>query len=296
MESAAPADKSPYIKMYADDGLGVSFEHWEDSRSVEMHQHEFYELFFIAKGSCTHTYKEQAALLIPGDVMLVTPHSAHGFSFGGTSSIFNCQFLPGELDSGVIALLSVGERRDFGTDLYDPSGDNDSGNGSLPGVIHLNPREQTFIMSLFDRVFENDFREETFSALKKRKFAELIILEVYQAFRRQNRIFRVPEGKKQRAVAEVLAYMEEHLNEPLNLDLLASEHGFSTNYFRKLLRESTGLSPVKYMNRLRISRVCEYMKLEDMPAAEAAERVGFVDMNYFSRTFKQVMGCSPSKL
>ena len=98
------------------------------------------------------------------------------------------------------------------------------------------------------------------------------------------------------AIADVLREMEEHLTEPPDVDAMAEKCGFSPNHFRKLFRETTGLSPVKYLNRLRISRACGYMKQEGMTAREAAERVGFVDMNYFSRTFKQVMGCPPSKL
>ena len=98
------------------------------------------------------------------------------------------------------------------------------------------------------------------------------------------------------AVADILLFMEENLTEPLDFDSLAEQFGFSVNYLRKLFRDATGLSPVKYLNRLRITRACAYMQQEHLSAREAAERVGFVDMNYFSRTFKQVMGCSPSRI
>lgn len=33
-----------------------------------------------------------------------------------------------------------------------------------------------------------------------------------------------------------------------------------------------------------------------MPIREAAERVGIYDLNYFSRLFKKIMGCAPSKM
>ena len=78
-------------------------------------------------------------------------------------------------------------------------------------------------------------------------------------------------------------------------EMLAKEHGFSPNHFRKIFRETTGLSPVKFLNRLRITRACEYMKRDGRTAREAAEEVGFIDMNYFSRTFKQFIGCSPGR-
>ena len=50
---------------------------------------------------------------------------------------------------------------------------------------------------------------------------------------------------------------------------------------------------MEYMNRMRIVKSLEYLEMEQLSVAEAAEKVGIYDANYFSRMFKKVMGYSP---
>ncbi|MBQ9321086.1 MAG: helix-turn-helix transcriptional regulator [Eubacterium sp.] len=296
----------PYYEMHMEDASDVSFEHWIDSRSVEMHMHGYYELFLISRGSCRHMFGGAETLLIPGDAVIVPPHTAHGFSISKVSSIYNCQFFPEALDSKLIAFLRetlLPDEAPKGKGVFGSSEENAAldQKAARPdpagrGVIHLNPREYAFVESLFESMFENYDDIQQLYTLKKQKFTEVIMLELHQALHRQNRIYRKTADGKDRAIADALAVMEEHLSDPVDINDMAEVYGFSPNHFRKLFREATGLSPVKYMNRLRITRACEYMQQERMPAGEAAEKVGFTDLNYFSRVFKQVMGCPPSKI
>ena len=350
----------PYFDLHTKDGSGVSFEHWTDSRSVALHRHGYYELFLIEKGSCSHMFQGTETLLVPGDAVLVPPHSAHGFSLSGEISIFNCQFIPEAVGRDMADLLGGGlfpgksepdsaqrtgsaiepgvaersgsaaepgsaqrtgsaaesgvaersgsaaepdfpwehllaEREDYYGTFF-AGQDGYTANSSKQGVIHLNPHEFTFTRTLLAEILEDQEENEALFALKKKKYTEVILIGLCQALRRQNQIFRVSAGERHMAVADILLFMEENLTEPLDFDSLAEQFGFSVNYLRKLFRDATGLSPVKYLNRLRITRACAYMQQEHLSAREAAERVGFVDMNYFSRTFKQVMGCSPSRI
>ncbi|MBR0397555.1 MAG: helix-turn-helix transcriptional regulator [Eubacterium sp.] len=301
-----PGLNYPYYEMHVRDTSGIAFEHWTDSRSVEMHMHGYYELFLISRGSCRHMFAGTETLLIPGDAVIVPPHTAHGFSISKVSSIYNCQFFSEALDSKLIAFLLETLLPDEAPDedrLIGLSEENEAlsqqairPNPARRGVIHLNPREYAFVESLFASMFENYDDRQMLYTLKKQKFTEVILLELHQALHRQNRIYRKTADGKELAIGDALAVMEEHLSDPVDINDMAEVYGFSPNHFRKLFREATGLSPVKYMNRLRITRACEYMQQTGMPAGEAAEKVGFTDLNYFSRVFKQVMGCPPSKI
>lgn len=52
-------------------------------------------------------------------------------------------------------------------------------------------------------------------------------------------------------------------------------------------------STVSYVHRLRIMRACEYIQKENLSVKEAAEKVGIYDLDYFSKLFEEIMGCSP---
>ena len=54
------------------------------------------------------------------------------------------------------------------------------------------------------------------------------------------------------------------------------------------------MSPIRYLNRLRIEKAKEFMRTNAVNISEAALAVGFDNIYYFSRLFKQLEGMSPS--
>ena len=95
-------------------------------------------------------------------------------------------------------------------------------------------------------------------------------------------------------VQDALDYLESHLSEPLSVRALAHRLHISEQYLTRLFKADTGLSPVKYHNRLRIEKVKEILRLGQHNIGEAAAAVGFDNIFYFSRLFKQLEGMSPS--
>lgn len=170
-------------------------------------------------------------------------------------------------------------------------------NSSKQGVIHLSPDEFAYILKLLQHVIreENEADPEFWKVIKK-KYMEMILLELRLAQMRQNQKYAIHSKENQTAISEVLVNIENNLTENVDFEQLAKQYGFSTNYFRKIFKDVTGLSPVKYINRLRIIRACAYIQSEHYSLKDAATEVGIYDFNYFSRLFKQVMGFSPSRL
>ena len=74
----------------------------------------------------------------------------------------------------------------------------------------------------------------------------------------------------------------------------AEELSLSESRFSHLFKESTGVSPHRYLLDIRISRACELLLETDLSIAQICFEIGIGDQNYFSRVFKKVRGCSPS--
>ncbi len=169
-------------------------------------------------------------------------------------------------------------------------------NNEKQGVLHAEPEQLSYIISLIHRILEYQEEITEYTAMEKKKYMELILMEFQRIQRKQKSVSSVHSRESQMAVAEVLAYLDQYIAEPLNLDQLAEQYGFATNYFRKIFRDVTGFPPVKYLNRLRVIRASEYILKNGYTMKEAAAEVGIYDVNYFSRLFKQIMGFAPSKL
>ena len=292
--------------MFYSDGSGVSIEHWNDSWSVDMHCHEYYELMLVGRGSCRHAFRGIETLLIPGDAVLIPAHEAHGYALSGEISLYNCQFMLERLDRCITEPFDscgmlrkdagnrgaarsehwIAEREEMRASVL-PSYEF---NSSKQGVIHLSPSELTFLVSLLEHALE--LQNE---AVLKRKYAEIILAEVQKAIDNQNRKYTDCPAGGQSVIAAVLSEMENNLTEPFDIAETAERYAFSPNYMRKLFKDFTGVSPIQYLNRLRMIRACACLQNGES-IKETAESVGIYDLNYFSRMFKKIIGCSPNKI
>jgi len=99
-----------------------------------------------------------------------------------------------------------------------------------------------------------------------------------------------------RAQSDILmasAYIQEHFNEPINLEKCAGNMHLSLSRFAHLFTEKMGISPHKFILQLRIDTAKELLTYSLMSVGEIAESIGFSDPAYFSRLFRKSTGVSP---
>jgi AraC-like DNA-binding protein len=68
----------------------------------------------------------------------------------------------------------------------------------------------------------------------------------------------------------------------------------SQTYFRKLFKKAYNLSPIEYLNNIRINRAKRMLCHGTDPIGKVSSKTGFCDIFYFSRTFKNKVGMSPT--
>jgi AraC family L-rhamnose operon transcriptional activator RhaR/AraC family L-rhamnose operon regulatory protein RhaS len=103
-----------------------------------------------------------------------------------------------------------------------------------------------------------------------------------------------PSSKSLMRMANVISHLEKNFAEAVDLNDLQEIANLSTSSLLKNFKEATGLSPIEYLLRVRISRAIELMADDDTTITDAAFAVGFSDSNYFARQFKRIMMVSPS--
>jgi AraC-like DNA-binding protein len=102
-------------------------------------------------------------------------------------------------------------------------------------------------------------------------------------------------NEKRNMLVEALSYIEKNFGDELKVKQLASKVYMSPDYFRKVFKETTGLSPIDYINKVRISKSAKLLEDGGLSIARVAEMVGICDVNYFSRLFRSKLGCTPSE-
>ncbi len=96
-------------------------------------------------------------------------------------------------------------------------------------------------------------------------------------------------------IEEVMQYIREHINEPLNRAVLAEIAGFSVPHFHRVFTAHVGESAISYIRRLRLERAARKLRMGAVDITEVALAAGYDTHAAFSKAFKQQFGLSPSE-
>lgn len=96
-----------------------------------------------------------------------------------------------------------------------------------------------------------------------------------------------------RQVDQAARWLQTHYAEQVSIQELARSLGYHRTHLSKLFRLHTGLSPMQYLQQLRLKKSADLLKT-DLTIEQVAGSSGFADPLYFSRQFKSSFGLSPS--
>jgi AraC family transcriptional regulator len=96
-------------------------------------------------------------------------------------------------------------------------------------------------------------------------------------------------------ILRVLIHIQEHLDDSLDLEVLAEVACFSPYHFHRIFRGMVGESVKEYVRRLRIERAAHRLKSSELPVTQLAFEAGYETHAAFSRAFRDRFGESPTK-
>lgn len=88
--------------------------------------------------------------------------------------------------------------------------------------------------------------------------------------------------------------MDLRYAEPLDLDQLAAQAGFSKFHFARAFKEAYGETPAHYLTRRRMERAKDLLRSANLTVTEVCMLVGFSSLGSFSTRFSALVGMSPS--
>ena len=95
------------------------------------------------------------------------------------------------------------------------------------------------------------------------------------------------------ALRRVREFVQLHLNESIDLSMLAEVAGLSMHHFAREFKQSAGVPPHHYLIQERIERAQQMLAQTDLPLAEIAYAVGFSDQGHLARHFRALLGTTP---
>lgn len=96
-------------------------------------------------------------------------------------------------------------------------------------------------------------------------------------------------------LARVLDYVNEHLDEELNVEVLCNVAAFSKFHFHRQFKAAFGIGVGRYLRLLRLQRASRQLAFDtNTPVTEIAMAAGYDAPEAFSRAFKEAVGYTPS--
>lgn len=142
------------------------------------------------------------------------------------------------------------------------------------------------------------FLVDTFGAETEGKLIlkQLMIHLLREDRRSMSEIADSTSRRIEETIHEIANYIQQHPAEPHTLKSLAERAHLSERYFSRIFKQIIGHTVKSYVIHCRIKRAEHLLHFAGLNVTEAAHALGYRDLHYFSRQFKQYTGKNPSEI
>lgn len=152
----------------------------------------------------------------------------------------------------------------------------------------FNPRSSS-CSSLFMKI--DKYSEAAIKRPSKMKAGMYDILSILSERTRSRNMNKEKFG----VISEGINYLEHNEEQALSISEVAELCNVSEIYFRRLFKEYSGMSPIKFRIKGKIEKAKLLLEYENMSVQEISDYLGFVSPAYFTQQFKSIEGVTPSQ-
>lgn len=263
-----------------------SFEifRYKDSylKDVELHHHDFYEIYFFLSGNVQYNIESRSYLLMPGDVLLISPMELHQPMFVSDQRDYERIVL--WIDKRFLEKLGL-PGQDF-TNCFDTTSPNHT------NLLRPEGTTRQLLTFQLEQLLQEAESDDAYSEICAMSYlAQVLVLLNRQARKvRLEQVKTVPDL----AVYNILSFINEHYSEDLSLDYLANRFFISKYHLSREFGRLVGTSVHRYIIQKRLV-MAKQMMSEGIPSSEVYQHCGFGDYSNFYRAFKNEYQISPKE-
>ena len=264
--------RAPYEKITAD------FHFRSDNKgsiplTCAAHLHYHVEIAYIEDGEIEAVVDSESCRVSAGDLLVVFPNRIHRFEHSGSVKY-------------KLFIISPDLVPDLAYKINHEAATN---------PVIKDAKQNKRLMSLMKILSET----EKISSHKDNDVSRDVVMKGYLLAFFGELLSMMPLSKNRsddsQAIRTILDYCSQNFRQDISLSSLEEEIHLSKYYISHLFGDKLGVSFNEYINSLRVSEACRYLRLGKKSITEISELSGFGTLRTFNRAFQKQMGMSPSE-
>ncbi len=250
-------------------------------KDVELHHHDFYEIYFLISGDVTYTIESRQYHVMPGDLLLISPRELHQICIRPEMSAYERYVL--WVDPQLLSTYST-SLSDLTRNL-DPNGPHEG------NLLRMGPEEHQKLLSLFKQLWQESEADTYGSDLLRTSLLVQLLVTINRLADREAD-FHEAAMQSSQAVSKVVDYINQNYSQPLSLDSLAELVYVSKYHLSHEFNRQVGTSVYRYIQKKRLL-IARQLLAQGARPNEVYASCGFGDYAGFYRAFKGEYGISP---
>ena len=249
---------------------------------LPLHRQDSWELTYIVFGKGTRILGDSETEFSEGSLAFIPPHIPHCWRFDnghtdadGCIAHYTLTFKTEFIDRCVSSFPELTERLETVK--------------SISSALQFDPETTTIIADTLRKMSTEEESEllpfvfRLLLLLSKRERNATVVGRFSETDRTSERINKVKE------------FTQSHYARTITIDMIAEHVGMNRSSFCTFFKKATGQTYITYLNKLRVDRACFLLRQGKFNVTEVCYMVGFNDVPYFNRCFKNNRGMSPKE-
>ena len=226
-----------------------------------------YHILYISQGACFIQENGTETKIGEGNLILFKPFEEQYYRFCKEDKTVSCYIhFSGIMSEQILADLDISNRVTY------------------VGVSHT--LYDIFCQLRDEYVANKPFKKEVCSSLLMRFLSHAARNAKYHS--------QGIDIKLAKRMNKICQLMENEYAQNRSIDYYAQKCSLSVDRFSHAFKESVGVSPKQYLQKIKVDTACRLLQNIDLSICEVASLVGISDANYFSKLIKRYTGKSPS--
>ncbi|KIL41432.1 hypothetical protein SD70_07260 [Gordoniibacillus kamchatkensis] len=230
---------------------------------------DYYSLHIVRSGAVQLTYGDQCVRLGQGDIFCLFPHVPYSYKIAASDDPLQLAWIAID-GKQVPALLS------------------------RSGLHEHTPYLKSVVSKKVESVFHQLFRTVTNRELKHRLNSCSLLYRLLGLLVCESAARSDIDAEPGDWIGKSISYMNTHYTENINVQDVASHVGIHRSYYSKKFTEYVGMTPVRYLQKLRMDKAMRLLEESSLTITEIGLSLGYSDSPSFTRAFGNYYGVPPT--